>query len=160
MPTEQNCRLRHFVEEVGLFFEESGMPRMTGRIVGWLLVCEPPEQTSGELAGGLLASKGSVSTSTRMLIQAGLIERVATPGKRGHSFRIVPHAWTRLMEAKLAGVTMMRELADKGLELLADRPPQVQERLREFRDFYAFFETEFPMLIEHWLTAQTSKDET
>jgi DNA-binding MarR family transcriptional regulator len=132
---------------------------MTGRIVGWLLVCEPPEQTSSELAEGLLASKGSVSTSTRMLIQARLIERVPTPGKRGHSFRIVPHAWTQLMEAKLAGVRVMRDLADRGLALVADSPPEHQVRLREFRNFYAFFEAEMPLLIEHWLSAQAQKDE-
>lgn len=158
MPTEQSRRVRHFVEEVGLFFEQSGMPRMTGRIIGWLLVCEPPEQTSAELAEGLLASKGSVSTATRMLLQAGLIERVPTPGKRGHSFRMVPHGWTRLMEAKLAGVTLLRELADRGLDLLAERPPEAQERLRDFRDFYAFYEAEMPLLMEHWRSKQAHKD--
>ena len=44
---------QHFAEEVGLFFERSGMTRMAGRILGWLLVCDPPHQTLNDLAEAL-----------------------------------------------------------------------------------------------------------
>ena len=79
---------RNFVEEVGLFFEQTGMPRMAGRILGWLLISDPPHQSTDELAGGLIASKGSISTNTRLLIQIGLIERLSLPGVRHDYFRI------------------------------------------------------------------------
>ncbi len=65
---------------LALFFEEMGFPRMAGRILGWLLICDPPEQSAGQLAGVLQASKGSLSTMTRLLIQMGLVERVGLPG--------------------------------------------------------------------------------
>ena len=32
---------RQYVEEVALYFEAQGLPRMIGRILGWLLICEP-----------------------------------------------------------------------------------------------------------------------
>lgn len=49
---------------------------MVGRALGWLLVCEPPEQSAAELAETLQASKGSISTATRVLLRLGFIERV------------------------------------------------------------------------------------
>jgi DNA-binding transcriptional regulator GbsR (MarR family) len=72
----------HYVEEFGLFWEQMGLPRMTGRILGWLLICDPPEQTMTDLTEVLQASKSSISTGTRMLIQFGFIERISLPGER------------------------------------------------------------------------------
>ena len=35
-----------FVEEMGQMLASYGMTPMAGRMWGWLLVCEPPEQTA------------------------------------------------------------------------------------------------------------------
>ena len=48
--TQRQQDQQHFVEEVGLLFEHAGLPRMAGRILGWLLICDPPHQSPGELA--------------------------------------------------------------------------------------------------------------
>ena len=39
-----------FVEEAGIVFEQTGLPRMAGRIFGWLLICDPPHQSTDQLA--------------------------------------------------------------------------------------------------------------
>ena len=145
-----NAEQQHFVEEIGLFFEENGLPRMAGRILGWLLICDPPSQTSSQLAEGLQASKGSISTMTRMLIQFGLIERVGLPGERRAYFRIKPGAWGQVLRGRMAQITAMRQLADRGLDLLDGATPERKQRLEEMRDLYAFFEREFPIMLEHW----------
>ena len=33
-----------FVDRLGLFMEMLGGPRTMGRIYGWLLICDPPQQ--------------------------------------------------------------------------------------------------------------------
>ena len=33
---------RYFIEKVGLYFEQLGFPRMSGRIFAWLLLSEFP----------------------------------------------------------------------------------------------------------------------
>lgn len=68
-----------FAEDVGLVFENIGLPRMAGRVLGWLLVCDPPHQSMLELVEALSASKASISNTTRMLIEIGLIERISLP---------------------------------------------------------------------------------
>ena len=40
---------QRFVEEVGIVFEQTGLPRMAGRILGWLLISDPPHQSTDQL---------------------------------------------------------------------------------------------------------------
>ncbi len=147
---QQPIQLQHFVEEVGLLFETLGFPKMAGRVFGWLLISSPPHQSPGELATILQASKGSISTMTRLLEQIGLIERVSLPGQRRDYFRIKPNAWTEMTRRRMAQMTAFRQLAERGLELLQTDNPQLSDRLTEMRDVHAFFEQELPQMIERW----------
>lgn len=150
MNDERQAEKKHFVEEVGILFEQTGMPRMSGRILGWLMVSDPPHQTTGELSEALLASKGSISTMTRLLIRIGLIERISLPGQRRDHFRIKPGAWHQLLEDSLAQTTAFRQLMERGLVLLENKSQLTRQWLEEMRDMYAFFEREFPALLARW----------
>lgn len=142
---------QNFVEEVGIVFEQTGLPRMAGRVLGWLLISDPPHQSTDELATALMASKGSISTSTRHLIQFGLMERISLPGVRHDYFRIRPDAWQRMIRRGLVDeIKMMRHLAERGLELLADKTPLTRKWLTEMLAMYTFLEREFPVLLERW----------
>lgn len=141
---------QHFVEDVGMAFEQAGLPRMAGRILGWLLICDPPYQSSGELSEVLQASKGSISTMTQLLLQLGLIERLSLPGRRRDYFRIKPDSWSEIMKRRMVLVATFRRLADRGLELLNGHTPEQRERLEAMRSLYAFFEREVPALFERW----------
>ncbi len=137
-----------FVEELGLFFQQRGLPRMAGRILGWLLISEPPYQSTGELAQPLLASRGSISTATRLLIQAGLIERISLAGRRRDYFQLKPGAWDQMLESSLHDLIAVRLLlAERGLKLLEGKPLHLRRRLEEMLDVYLFFEREFPALL-------------
>jgi DNA-binding transcriptional regulator GbsR (MarR family) len=141
---------QYFVEKAGIVIEHLGLPRMAGRVLGWLLICDPPHQSPGELVAALEASKASMSTTLRLLTQIGLVERAVLPGKRRDYFRIREDTWSRATEERLGLVTAMRELAEEGLALRLDADERSTERLREMRDFYAFYERELPAVIERW----------
>lgn len=141
---------KEFVEEVGLLFETIGLPRMAGRVLGWLLISNPPHQSPGELAEILQASKGSISTMTRLLEQIGLIERISLPGQRRDYFRIKLNAWSELTKRRMAQITAFREVAERGLALMQPDDPQLSLRLQEMHDIHKFFEMELPRLIERW----------
>ncbi len=139
-----------FIEEVGLAFEAQGLPRMAGRILGALLVADPPEQSAEELAGTLRASRGSMSTMTRMLEQIGLIDRVSKPGERRIYYRNSPDAWHQRMRESIDPIRTMRELADKGLRLMRGAPDDVLRGLIDMRRFYAYWETAMPAVLAAW----------
>jgi hypothetical protein len=144
--------LRDFVEEVGMLFEKYGQPRMAGRIVGHLLVCDPPQQSQQDLAEALQASIGSISTMTRQLQQVGLVERIGVPGERRVHFRLADDAWTRMMQDGVQRATEYRELADRGLAMFGGAPPAFRERLQHLHDITEFLEREWPAVFIKWKT--------
>ena len=135
-----------FIEQAASIFA-AGMPRMAGRMWAYLAICEPPEQTAAEIAARLRASRGSVSGMARLLEQVGLIRRGTRTGDRREYFWIPPEAMHLQMEGALAQLRQRREVAEAGLALIADRPPDSQARLRDIRDLYAFFEAEWPAIL-------------
>jgi DNA-binding transcriptional regulator GbsR (MarR family) len=139
-----------YVEEVALGFERQGLFRMAGRVIGWLLICDPPEQTFGQLAEVLQASKGSISAAMRFLVPAGLVERISRPGDRRDYYRCRPGAWAELARDQSRLYDDFRKLAQQGLELLADAPAERRERLQGMHDLYAWLEREMPALWERW----------
>ena len=150
MNDERQAEVKRFVEEVGISFEDMSLPRMAGRILGWLFISDPPYQSIGELAEALMASKGSISTMTRLLIQFNLIERFSLPGVRHDYFRIRPEGWYHLARQRGDQIKVMRQLCERALELLKGEARGNREWLEEMRDMYAFFEREFPTLLERW----------
>jgi DNA-binding transcriptional regulator GbsR (MarR family) len=151
MPNILHNEERSFVEEVGIVFEQTGLPRMAGRIFGWLLISDPPYQSPAELAEALMASKGSISTTTRLLIQMGIIERFIIPGVRHDYFRLRQDALQRTIRHGVEDeIKMFRELAEQGLELMKDESYTRRQWLEEMCDRYAFLEQEFPALMERY----------
>jgi DNA-binding transcriptional regulator GbsR (MarR family) len=119
-------------------------------VLGWLLVCEPPEQTMQELAERLHASMGSISTMTRLLDQLGLIERTSVPGERRVRYRIRPDAWTRSVEEVVEHARSFEVIADKGLALMAKVDPARRQRLEAMQEWSRFYGEELRRLISKW----------
>ncbi len=150
MEDERELAKKNFVEDMGRLFEQAGLPRMAGRILGRLLLAYPPHQSLDELAEALMASKGSISTTTRLLIQIGLIERFSLPGVRHDYFRIKPGAFQHAFKQSAEEIAQVRKLAERGLELLKGEPSQARQGLEEMHQMYVFFEREYPLLLERW----------
>jgi hypothetical protein len=143
--------IERFIEEVGVMFElEAGAPRMVGRILGWLLVCEPPEQSAADLRDALMASKGSISTATRVLLRLGLVERVRTRGERFDRFRARPESWDEILWSR-EQFTRPRQVLAMGLDALADEPGKRRERLEEMDAIYAWWENRIGPLREEYI---------
>ncbi len=141
---------RRYVEEFGLLFGQFGLSRMFGRVLGVLMISDPPERSAEELAEALGASRGSISQTTRSLIQMGLVQRWSRPGERRDYFRIKPGAWHEIMRREMEALGAFRRTAERGLELLDSKDFDARRSLEEMRDFYAYWEKEMPAVLERW----------
>lgn len=141
-----------FVEEVAVAFERMGLFRMAGRVIGWLLVCEPPEQTFGQLVEVLRASKASISGAMRFLTASRWVERFSKPGDRRSYYRIRPDAMVESAYRQAAIYGDVARLMETGLETLGDTAPR--ERLQQMHEIYAFLDREFPALLRRWEQAR------
>lgn len=138
----------HFIEDIALFFERMGMPRMAGRILGVLRISDPPAQSITEIGEKLKASKSSVSIMARLLVENGLIERVASPLPRRDYYRFKDGGWILYMRQWLALMSELHKIAERGLALLADHPVEMKERLLEAHDLFSLVEERFPSLLQ------------
>lgn len=136
-----DTEIMDFVDQMGGYFESSGFPRLGGRLLGWLLVCDPERQSSEELAAALGASSGGISTNARMLSQFGFIERLAVAGDRRSYFRLRPHAFAAGERQRIRTMADLRAMADAGLHAMRGSPPERGRRLQEMRDLSAYMET-------------------
>jgi DNA-binding transcriptional regulator GbsR (MarR family) len=139
-----------FVEKCGVYFEGIGLTRIAGRVIGWLLVCDPPHQQQADLVEALGASKSSVSVALKELTALYLVERFTLPGDRRTYFRTAKDMWSRSFRARMHQVTALRELSEQGLKAIEDAPRAVRMRLEFMRDMNAFMEVEFPKLLDQW----------
>jgi DNA-binding MarR family transcriptional regulator len=140
-----------FVEAFGMTMAAQGMPRAAGRILGALLVAVPPERSAEELADTLQASRGSISTMTRLLESVGLVERVSRSGDRRHYYRMRRGGLAEATAQRVRGMRAMADLARRGQTLLADAPAESRLALEELEEFYDFWADETLRLAEAYL---------
>ena len=141
---------RRLIEDYGLLFEEMGGTRMEGRVLAWLLLADPPEQSLTGIADGLGVSKAAVSTAARSLLQSRAVERVSEPGQRGDFYRTIPGKLEDVL--RLDHATMLGRLVDRSLDLVADKEQTRSNYalLHEMRDFIDFITAEIPGLMSRW----------
>jgi DNA-binding transcriptional regulator GbsR (MarR family) len=133
-----------FVEEMGVLALELGVPRAMVRVLGWMAVCDPPEQSAKEIQSGLMLSAGAVSSATRTLIRTGMLERVAHRGDRRIHYRLRPGSWEGALEARLRTLSQLRLVADRAIRSAGD---DADERLQDMRDVYEWFEDQLDELL-------------
>lgn len=148
MDAKQQAR-RQFIEDAGDLQEEHGLPHMAGRVLGALMICVPPHMSMDELAEELQASKGSISSMTKMLLRMGIIEKLSRPGHRKHYYRVRPNMWTYLMKQD-AHIAEHLNLVRSGLQAVKKAPEAAQLRLLEMKLFFEFMNEEMPSFLKRW----------
>ncbi|HEX9124590.1 MAG TPA: MarR family transcriptional regulator, partial [Actinomycetota bacterium] len=122
-----------FVDHVAAFADVSGVPPSVLRVFGWLVVCEPPEQSVDDLRTALGLSAGAISMAMSTLARIGIVERISRPGERRHFYRLHPQAWERMNRIRLESLTDGRAAIERALDLA----PSPNPRLERMRDLYA-----------------------
>lgn len=151
MTPDEDRRYDAFIDGFAhLMQTQRGVPLVGGRIFAYLLVCEPAEQTAAQISVAVGASLGTVSSMTRLLLSARLIERVSRRGERSAVYVIADDAMSTITRATLEATRLAREMTDRGLALMADRPAVARARLQDLRDVYQIFEQSIPPLLESW----------
>ena len=149
-----------FVDRMGLFFELAGGPRTMGRVYGWLLICDPPEQSLTELADVLSVSKASVSTTARQLQDGGMVERLPSPTRR-HLYRVTPGGFTSVLGTQASRMRLGVEAAEFGLSVLGPERAEQRERVEDFGDFCEFsgevFREEFMRMWAEYRAKRTHR---
>jgi DNA-binding transcriptional regulator GbsR (MarR family) len=147
----------HFVENIGLFFEQMGLPRMAGRILGVLLISDPEAQSIPDLAQFLKASKSAISSMTRLLTEVGLIERVASPIPRRVYYHFKPGGWIQYLRNWIELMSELHQITEHGLSLMRDKPASLRARLEEAHELFSMLEERFPEILAELVDVHSNR---
>ena len=139
-----------FADHLGRFYARRyAFPPMAGRVLGYLLVCDRPDQTIAELSEALLASRSAVTGALEVLERIHAIRRSRAAGERMDRVRV------DLSSAQSQGfdVSEYRELGDlarEGLEVLKDASPERRATLVEMAAFADWLVERMGVMKEEW----------
>jgi len=125
---------QQYIERMGLIWENEGLPRIAGRILGFLAL-QTDALTLDDIAGALQVSKASVSNDARLLERANLVARTSQPGDRRDYYAIAPDMPVRVIAQKLADLERLSAVMSAARDL-PDTPVLVRERLGAFGEFH------------------------
>ncbi len=147
MPTDAEIT---FADHAGRFYARRyGMAPIMGRLVGYLAVCEPREQSISELADALLASRSAIAGGLKSLEAIGIIARSRHAGDRMDRVRIDMSS-PRAMGFDVSEYREQAELAREGLQVIADASPERRAVLLELAAFADFLVERLPQLEQEW----------
>lgn len=145
--------VERFVERMGLQMEAEGLPRIAGRLIGFLLVHEGAYSLD-ELAERLQVSKASVSTNARLLEQHGMLERSSTPGDRRDFYRIGRDPWRESLQVAMQKWETMRMLFTEAEASLPEEMEVGRRRLIQAEQFHLLLMDQAERLLERWARRQ------
>jgi len=126
-----------FVDRCALLLgDATGMPPSHARVVAWLVVCEPAEQSAEELQAALGLSAGAISMAATALVRMGVVERTLRGGTRRLHYRIDPDGWRRVLRMRIEVIRQLRSTAAQALP----HARESRDRLDEMHAMYAWFE--------------------
>jgi DNA-binding transcriptional regulator GbsR (MarR family) len=140
-----------FIEQMGLIAQGHNLPRISGRILG-LLVLEGRPFGLRELAERLQVSRASVSTNARLLSELGVIHRIAKPGDRQDYYELGTDPYARLLKGVSRRMSAAHEVireADASIGALDD---ETHRRLQELASFYKAAADSLGNLVERFIT--------
>ena len=136
------------VERFGLFFEQEGLPRIAGRITGYLLLSDEPRSLD-DLATALAVSKASVSTDARRLEAKGFLQRSARPGDRRDFYSIAPDGFRTTLQARIDFIHRFGGLLHDA-ERLPTATRTTRDRVTEWNAFHQAMAECLAELLERW----------
>jgi DNA-binding IclR family transcriptional regulator len=139
-----------FADHMGRFYARRyGYPPMVGRLLGYLSVCDPREQTLGELSATLLASRSAIAGAVKSLEDLGVIRRSRAAGQRADRVHIDVSS-SRAMGFDVAEYEELGDLAREGLLAIQDTPAERRAVLQETVALADFLRDRIPALHEEW----------
>ncbi|HUF49211.1 MAG TPA: MarR family transcriptional regulator [Longimicrobiales bacterium] len=138
-----------FIEGMGQLFEADGFARISGRILGCLMLSAEPRSLQ-ELADALQVSRASVSNNTRLLERLGALARVTVPGDRRDYYQMSDDVQDRMLEMRMAHFAKTRELLSLGLRTPAARDARVRNRMVQFSSFFCQMEEAMTQSRAKW----------
>lgn len=148
-PVKSPDAATEFTERMGIAMEADGLPRIAGRLLGFLLVSGGP-CSADDLSATLQISSGSVSTNTRLLERLGIVERVSFPGDRHIYYQLTRDPYGQLLQGHVERMRQMQAVAAEARQQLPASMREGAKRLAQLERFYSLATERIDELLTSW----------
>lgn len=135
--------------------EAEGLPRIAGRIFGFLLV-HPGPCSLDDLSTELGVSKASISVDARRLEALGYLERISRHADRRDYYAISTDVFTRSLELRLDRFRQFRALIDHARTLRISSA-EVRVRLNDLEAAYDVAVKAIEGAVTTWQKSRASR---
>jgi hypothetical protein len=135
-----------WVERVSMYLARDGVPPIAGRVLGWLMVCDPPEQSAGQISDAIGASRASLTSNLRLLTTMGFLVSRTRPGNRTTYYRMADDAWSVVVRRQIEAMASFLDLSRAGITLAGPgNDARVRQAHRTFEWMAAAFAAAPPL---------------
>lgn len=146
-----------FTDHVGRFYAERyGFPPVTGRLIGYLSVCDPMQQTINEIANTLLTSRSAINNAVKQLETQGLVNRTRPAGTRADLISFNTDGWKHT-GFDPSEYTQTATLLREGLALLQTHQTDQRQGLEIATSLNEFMAERLPQLYEEFMAYHQHK---
>jgi DNA-binding MarR family transcriptional regulator len=146
-----------FADHVGRFYAQRyAFPPVTGRVIGFLSVCEPAAQSINEIADTLLTSRSAINGAIKQLEVQGLVNRTRPAGTRADLISFNPNGWQRAgfdASEYIETAALLRE----GLQILGDGQSERRQGLEMAASLNDFVAERLPQMYEEFMAFHQKK---
>lgn len=139
-----------YADHAGHFYARYySIPPIAGRLLGYLTVCEPEQQSINELADTLMASRSAIVGAVQVLENVHIVKRERAAGKRNDLISVDASSFEgRGFDGSV--YKAQAALFKEGLSLIKKSPTERQEQLEELVHFTEFLAARMPALQKEW----------
>jgi DNA-binding transcriptional regulator GbsR (MarR family) len=140
-----------FADHIARFYAEKyGFAPVTGRVIGYLSVCQPMEQSINDIAEALFTSRSAINGAIKTIENMNLIQRTRPAGTRADLISLNPRDW-KDTGFQASEYMQSAALAREGLELLKDASPERRQPLEMMVSMNDFLAERIPKLYDEWM---------
>jgi DNA-binding transcriptional regulator GbsR (MarR family) len=140
--------IERFIEDIGRFYEENGIPRIGARIMALLIVSEEP-LSAERIADRLKVARSSISANMKLILAKGSAEPVTYGGDRLTYYRFSWDTWQQVLRTQMNSFGRVKEITHRALlEIPADYP--TRGRIEEYETWVDFFVSQYKGILENW----------
>ncbi|MBA0052403.1 hypothetical protein E0L36_16235 [Streptomyces sp. AJS327] len=157
---------RDFVERIAeYYFQNDGLPVDQGRVVGWMLICDPPEQPVSDIVRTLGVPREAVDRIVDQLTPEGNPVKVFE--RRGsfdeeYTLRLLENSWAPKVRRVFAEFPDLGRIINEGIvSLRAEGVPEERlQRIVNMGRFLDFLSEEMPKILERYEERRANRSDS
>ncbi|GCB52019.1 hypothetical protein [Streptomyces sp. NL15-2K] len=129
------------------YWQNDGMPHERGRVIGWLIISDPIEQTTAELMARLGTTREAIDRVADQLVPAHVVLRRDVPGTDEYALFMNNESWPNAVLDVFANIPEFDRILRDAQDTLKDEDPERRQRLDRTQHLFGFIAKEVPELL-------------